>query len=72
MRFFFPLDVSFLAVGVSFRTLHIWRPLVSPETMRASTAALMVGMNTPKSCAISVVHLPVPFWPAESLIKSIR
>lgn len=46
--------------------------LVEAERIRASTAALIVGIATPRSSAAIVVHLPVPFWPALSLMRSIR
>ncbi len=40
------------------------------EMQRAKTASAMVGAATPSSRAESVVHLPVPFWPALSRITS--
>ena len=49
------------------------RPPARPScsTARApSSAAAMVGMGTPRSSAISAVHLPVPFWPALSWTRS--
>jgi hypothetical protein len=44
----------------------LWMPTrssFSAEIPRASTAAVIVGMGIPRSSAVCVVHLPVPFWP---------
>ena len=38
--------------------------------LRASTAAVMVGMATPRSSAVWLVHFPVPLAPALSRINS--
>ena len=48
------------------------RSSLMAEMHRAKTASAMVGAGMPRSSADWLAHLPVPFWPAASLMSSTR
>ena len=63
---------SNLGVG-PLRTVEAWaRSDLSELRQRAKTASPMRVTGMPRSSALMAVHLPVPFWPAESRIFSTR
>ena len=52
------------AVGPERIRLACTRSALSADRLRANTDSVMRGKGTPRSRALWLVHLPVPFCPA--------
>ena len=58
-------------VGPASTLLAATRSSFCAERQRAKTASAIRVRGMPRSSAVLTVHLPVPFWPAVSRIRSI-